>query len=425
MKKSGVKERMIVFLFLFLLMGSMGWAGPLKGSVQKLPSKRVLPPTVRGLEPMFSDLSIEGISCRGCTIAILIKNLGPGGLHTEDRQRGKLILELAGFSASFSLKNVDPHQALSQAGGQVRFKTKFPCAKRMRVTVRLKGLKYDGVRGKKTLTETIIPHPMCKSERKKPSFQIPLRLTTKFKGCENELRGLKGIVERLSASRTIRKKQAMSFRKRTLAYASKLKEAFDITMKEVKRGYPWALVEFENMVKAHEREVGKIVSMVRALEEKIKKGEIIPHKQWLKQMSPSQRELFLKSLTPEGRRIIKKAFPELFQKRTGLLRKFLKFFSIRSVEAKIAEPCIEVCDITYEETLSLAASQEAAKRFWEEASEECKQCVYDNNIPFKFMMAWKKFQNCYSECQRRILDNPVLGFLQLIECIYQLIVTVA
>ncbi|RLA96621.1 MAG: hypothetical protein DRG69_00330, partial [Deltaproteobacteria bacterium] len=78
-----------------------------------------------------------------------------------------------------------------------------------------------------------------------------------------------------------------------------------------------------------------------------------------------------------------------------------------------------------EEALSLAASQEAAERFWEEASEECKQCVYDNNIPFKFMMAWNEFRSCCSECQRRLLDNPVLGFLQLIGCIYQLIVTAA
>jgi len=307
MKRLGVKKGMILVLSLFLLVGGLAWAGPQKGSVQKPPSKRVLPPAAR----------------------------------------------------------------------------------------------------------------------KMPSLQIPPRLTSKFKGCEDELRGLQGIVEELSASRVIREEQAVSFREGVLAYASKLKEAFDAAMEEVKRGHPRALVEFEAMAKAHERELREMVSQVRALEEKIKKGEVMPHEQWLRRMSQSQRKQFLESLTPEGRRAVREAFPGLFREKMGLLRYLLDLFSVRSAEAKIAEPCMEICDITFEEALSLAASQEAAERFWEEASEECKQCVYDNNIPFKFMMAWNEFQSCCSECQRRLLDNPVLGFLQLIGCIYQLIVTAA
>ncbi len=108
MKRLGVKKGMILVLFLFLLVGGLAWAGPQKGSVQKPPPKRVLPPAARGLESRFSDLSIEDIYLIGCCIGVVIKNLGPGGLHSEDRQRGNWHWSFPAFPPPSALKMWTP-----------------------------------------------------------------------------------------------------------------------------------------------------------------------------------------------------------------------------------------------------------------------------------------------------------------------------
>ena len=121
-----------------------------------------------------SDLSIEGISLKGCTVHVLLKNLGPGGLSDEDFNRAQLVVELSrpsnGKNATpkpekyiFNFRKIDPQGVLKGAGGEVDFDTGISCGERKRVKAQIQGLKGDGKRGRKTLVSILSPTGLCRT----------------------------------------------------------------------------------------------------------------------------------------------------------------------------------------------------------------------------------------------------------------------
>jgi len=162
--------------------------GTVKGSVLK-PAAEKAPPAAsqrgikKGIAPKveaLSDLSIERIYLKNCTIYVRITNHGKGGLSEEDYLRGKLVIEIeeikekGTFSTSpqktrkytFALKDVDPNGVLKKAGGTVDFDTKIGNTERQRVRAHIEGLKADGKKGRKSLAGVLLPSSLCKSLKK-------------------------------------------------------------------------------------------------------------------------------------------------------------------------------------------------------------------------------------------------------------------
>lgn len=168
-------------LLLSLLFGgrAMGVSLKVTGAKKALRRAQPSPPVVqkaKGVKPVkpledFSDLSIERIYLKGCTIHVLIRNLGPRGLSERDYEQGKLVVQVKGKGTlkrhEFPLKEVDPKRTfLSRSGGKVDFDTKISCSGRLSVKAFFEGLK-DGRRGRKHLSKNLSPSPLCKGIRSK------------------------------------------------------------------------------------------------------------------------------------------------------------------------------------------------------------------------------------------------------------------
>ncbi|MEM5854668.1 MAG: hypothetical protein ABIM76_07400 [candidate division WOR-3 bacterium] len=106
----------------------------------------------------FSDLSIERIYLRGCSIHVNIVNKGSGGVSPKDYKGGKLLMTLqwqtpmaAGLSPySFPLTQVDPNAVLSRPNTWIDFNTKVkPKHQDLIVRVWFENLKDDKGKGKK------------------------------------------------------------------------------------------------------------------------------------------------------------------------------------------------------------------------------------------------------------------------------------
>ncbi|RLA87223.1 MAG: hypothetical protein DRG40_00925 [Deltaproteobacteria bacterium] len=173
-----------IFLIFYSLSGqAMG--GTVKGSVlkpvaekgiKKVPpavSHPVLEKKVAPAVKAASDLSIERIYLKGCTIHVIVKNLGSGGLSDRDYEQGKLVLQLKDKEGTikrheFPLKDVDPKKAfLSKAGEKVDFDTKLTCSERISVKAFFEGLKQDGRQGRKHLATSFSAPPFCKTTKGK------------------------------------------------------------------------------------------------------------------------------------------------------------------------------------------------------------------------------------------------------------------
>ncbi len=121
-----------------------------------------------------SDLSIERIYLKGCTVHVVIKNRGKKGLTERGYEQGKLVVELKGKAIIgvktplkgakpvryvFSLKQVDPKGVLKKSGGVVDFDTKIKCSEKARAEVHLEGV--DKGKIEKRLIATLTPPESC------------------------------------------------------------------------------------------------------------------------------------------------------------------------------------------------------------------------------------------------------------------------
>ena len=172
-------------LSFLLIVGGQSWARTLMGSVATASSSRAaekaLPHASRQKKTVLipkaakaSDLSLERIFLKGCTVHVLLKNLGSGGLSDEDFNRAQLVVELSSPSIGknatpkpekyiFNFRKIDPQGVLKGAGGEVDFDTGIRCGERKRVKAQIQGLKADGKRGKKTLVSTLSPTSFCRA----------------------------------------------------------------------------------------------------------------------------------------------------------------------------------------------------------------------------------------------------------------------
>lgn len=261
--------------------------------------------------------------------------------------------------------------------------------------------------------------------------EVPLALKTKLGIFTNKFAVVEKTFGEIQSTRLIKENQANALGGDLSALALSLKEAFDQMVEEVKKGNPQALPYFESTVKNYERKIKAFLTQAEGIKEKLRTGEIKPERQWLQNLTPAQREAFFKELTPQGQRIMRDTYPELFRERSSFLR---RFFSIKEAEARIVEPCEAPCGITAEQAMGM--SEEQLGQFWEQASEECKNCVYQNNIIGQAISAWQSYQQCREKGltllargpDGRIFVHPlsyVDGLTRALICLLKLIETLA
>lgn len=182
---NGWKVSLGFALSFLLIVGGQSWARTLMGSVATASSSRAaekaLPHASRQKKTVLipkaakaSDLSLERIFLKGCTVHVLLKNLGSGGLSDEDFNRAQLVVELSSPSIGknatpkpekyiFNFRKIDPQGVLKGAGGEVDFDTGIRCGERKRVKAQIQGLKADGKKGRKTLVSTLSPTSFCRA----------------------------------------------------------------------------------------------------------------------------------------------------------------------------------------------------------------------------------------------------------------------
>jgi len=119
---------------------------------------------------VHSDLSLEKVYCRGCTVHLVVWNKGKGGLTDSDWNRGRLILKIracgkkpvAKFKRwAFCIKEIDTGGELKKPGGRVDFATGAPCRGPLLVKAWFERLRNDGSRGHKRLSSTLKPSQAC------------------------------------------------------------------------------------------------------------------------------------------------------------------------------------------------------------------------------------------------------------------------
>ncbi|RLA83031.1 MAG: hypothetical protein DRG40_07255, partial [Deltaproteobacteria bacterium] len=119
----------IFLIFIFYSLSGQTMGGTVKGSVLKPAAAKTTPaashPRVKkGVAPAAKaapDLSIERIYLKDCTIHVVIKNVGPGGLTQRDYDQGQLVLKTKDKEHNFALKDVDKSGFLKKGGGVVDF----------------------------------------------------------------------------------------------------------------------------------------------------------------------------------------------------------------------------------------------------------------------------------------------------------------
>lgn len=196
---------------------------------------------------------------------------------------------------------------------------------------------------------------------------------------KSKLNNLEGILKGIEERKLLKEEDLQNLEKELYDYASVLK---DMMIKAAKgaRENPGALGAAENEIKEQEKRVKNLVSRVEGINREMKNGKIIPDKKLLEKMSPAEREKFLRSLTPEGRKEIEKRYPHLFK--TSTLNYLKNVFSPKSAEAKIAEPCLPAC----------------AGSTLQNISESCRQCVEEQGLVPKVLEAWNNFVGCWKGC---------------------------
>jgi len=120
---------------------------------------------------------------------------------------------------------------------------------------------------------------------------------------------------------------------------------------------------------------------------------------------------------------MEEAYPRLFGAKRSLLE---IIFLPKEAEARAVQPCEAPCGLTAEGAMGM--TQEQLEQFWDQASEECKNCVQSNNVIIQVYAAWFEYQGCTKEILSRPLWNPLqllAAFFDYLRCLYTLIATVA
>ncbi|MEN2985042.1 MAG: hypothetical protein ABDH16_00015 [Thermodesulfovibrionaceae bacterium] len=161
------KKIAIIMITLFLIFSA---SYENLGSEVKLPMQSLPPPKNTSNETNFSDLSIERIYLKGCTIFIIIENKGKGGVSLRDYKSGKLSITLqrqtdtaVGLSPyNFSLIQIDPKGILSKPNSLVDFNTGIKALySNITVKAKFEYLKDDKGKGKKELTKVLSVPDTC------------------------------------------------------------------------------------------------------------------------------------------------------------------------------------------------------------------------------------------------------------------------